>query len=157
NTSSTSNDVRPQIHGDVAHSRPLPVNYGGSTGVVMYYGANDGMLRAVRGSDGKELWGFIAPEHQSKLKRLQGKSAAILYSNSTLVGATLKDYFFDGSAGLFQNSDNSKIWLFPTMRRGGRMIYAFDVSTPTSPALKWRIGCTNSDLTDTASCIDVSG
>jgi type IV pilus assembly protein PilY1 len=54
-------DVRPSVHGDVAHSRPLPVNYGGSTGVVIYYGANDGALRAVRGADGKELWGFIAP------------------------------------------------------------------------------------------------
>ena len=41
-------DVRLSVHGDVAHSRPLPVNYGGSTGVVVYYGANDGGLRAVR-------------------------------------------------------------------------------------------------------------
>ena len=40
------------------------------------------------------------------------------------------------------------------MRRGGRTIYAFDVSTidtdPTSPTLKWRNGCPN--LADDTGC-----
>jgi len=27
------------------------------------------------------------------------------------------------------------------MRRGGRTVYAFDVTTPTSPSVKWKIGC----------------
>ena len=35
------------------------------------------------------------------------------------------------------------------MRRGGRMVYAFDVSDittdPNSPSLKWRLGCPNLD------------
>jgi len=138
-------EVRPSIHGDVAHSRPLPVNYGGTTGVVLFYGANDGTFRAVRGSDGKELWAFIAPEHHAKLKRLTDNSPPIRYPNQdpVPVGATTKDYFFDGSAGLFQNVDNSKVWLFPSMRRGGRMIYAFDVTVPDGPVMKWRVGCPN--------------
>lgn len=140
-------DVRPSVHGDVAHSRPLPVNYGGSTGVVIYYGANDGALRAVRGSDGKELWGFIAPEHHGKLRRMHDQSPLVMYPS---MGApyptpmpTRKDYFFDGSAGLFQNADNSKIWIYPSMRRGGRMLYSFDVTNPDAPQLKWRVGCPN--------------
>ena len=29
------------------------------------------------------------------------------------------------------------------MRRGGRALYAFDVTTPASPSLKWKIGCPN--------------
>jgi Tfp pilus tip-associated adhesin PilY1 len=154
NQNSNATDVRPGVHGDVAHSRPLPVNYGTPNGVVLYYGANDGTFRAVSGSDGKELWAFIAPEHHSKLKRLLDKSPLILYPNQDPVpaGATSKDYFFDGSAGLFQNADSSKVWVFPTMRRGGRMLYAFDVSDPTTPALKWRIGCSNADMADTSSC-----
>jgi Tfp pilus tip-associated adhesin PilY1 len=51
---------------------------------------------------------------------------------------------------LFQNADNSQIWVFPTMRRGGRMLYAFDVTTPSAPAFKWRVGCPN--LTDDTGC-----
>jgi Tfp pilus tip-associated adhesin PilY1 len=151
-------DTRPSIHGDVAHSRPLPVNYGGSTGVMLYYGANDGVFRAVRGSDGKEMWGFIAPEHFTGLKRLYANSPLIDYGYSPppSPAPTKKDYFFDGTAGVYQtfNSDNTAntVWIFPTMRRGGRMVYGFDVSTPASPTLKWRVGCTNPSLADTASC-----
>ena len=154
NTNANAADVRPAVHGDVAHSRPLPVNYAGSTGVVLFYGANDGTFRAVRGNDGKELWAFIAPEHHYKLKRLTDNAPPILYPNQNPVpvGATRKDYFFDGSAGLFQNADNSKIWVFPSMRRGGRMIYAFDVTTPATPTMKWKVGCSNDSLADTSSC-----
>ncbi len=154
NVNNSYADARPSIHGDVAHSRPLPVNYDGSTGVVVYYGANDGALRAVRGSDGKELWAFVAPEHHARLKRLHDQSPLILYPNMTAPFPTptprRKDYFFDGSAGLFQNSDDSRIWIFPTMRRGGRMIYGLDVTDPQLPKLKWRAGCPS--LTDDAGC-----
>jgi Tfp pilus tip-associated adhesin PilY1 len=146
-------DVRVTVHGDVTHSRPLPVNYGGTTGVVMFYGSNDGMFRAVRGSDGKELWAFVAPEHHSKLKRLRDNQPLIAYpSVDPLIVPTpqKKDYFFDGSAGLVQNADNSKVWVYSTMRRGGRVIYAWDVTNVTSPVLKWRVGCPN--LTDDTGC-----
>ncbi len=144
-------ETRPSLHGDVAHSRPLPVNYGGAgnysgAGVVVYYGANDGAFRAVSGGSGKELWGFIAPEHHSKLKRLTDNSPIIKYPGTPTTitpTPTLKDYFFDGSAGLFQNADNSKVWIYPTMRRGGRVLYAFDVTNPNAPTLKWRQGCPN--------------
>ena len=161
NSRLNNTDVRATVHGDVAHSRPLPVNYGSSTGVVLYYGANDGSFRAVSGNTGKELWSFIAPEHHGKLKRLYENGifgdGLISYPPTPAAGSSPKDYFFDGSAGLFQNADDTKIWIFPSMRRGGRMLYAFDVTTPTAPVLKWRVGCTNPSTADTASCIDASG
>jgi type IV pilus assembly protein PilY1 len=161
NSRLTNTDVRPSVHGDVAHSRPLPVNYGSTTGVVLYYGANDGAFRAVSGNTGKELWAFIAPEHHAKLKRLFENgifgTGLISYPPTPAFGSTPKDYFFDGSAGLFQNADDSRIWVFPSMRRGGRMLYAFDVTNPTAPLMKWRVGCTNSALSDTASCINSAG
>ena len=219
NNNTVTTDVQAAVHGDVAHSRPLPVNYGGTTGVVLYYGANDGTFRAVRGSDGKELWAFLAPEHHSKLKRLTDNSPRILYpsqivtlqvllfgtvsAGTTITGLTSgatalvnavitttspneltvtnitdafvpgedfsvggspagivldmpgvakKDYFFDGSAGLFQNADDTKVWVYPSMRRGGRMIYAFNVTSATTPAMMWKAGCADSTLTDTSSC-----
>src|SRR5688572_5412408 len=161
NSRLTNTDVRPTVHGDVAHSRPLPVNYGSSTGVVLYYGTNDGSFRAVSGNTGKELWAFIAPEHHGKLNRLYENgdlgTGLISYPPTPAAGSSPKDYFFDGSAGLFQNADDSKIWIFPSMRRGGRMLYAFDVTNPTAPRMKWRLGCTDPSMTDTASCIRATG
>jgi len=154
NASTLNTDTRPSIHGDVVHSRPLPVNHGGATGVMLYYGVNDGVFRAVRGADGKELWGFVAPEHFTRLRRLYDNSPLIDYGLTPVPSPTpvRKEYFFDGTAGLYQNADSSVVWIFPTMRRGGRMIYAFDVSAPATPTLKWRLGCTDPSLSDTASC-----
>ncbi len=146
--------IRPTIHGDVVHSRPLPVNYGGTIGTVVYYGANDGNFRAVNAATGKELWSYVAPEFFGTLPRLRQDSPQISYPTIPLTWYTStpkpKDYYFDGSIGLYQNADNSKVWIFPSMRRGGRMLYAFDVTTPTSPTLKWKVGCP--DLTDDTNC-----
>ena len=135
-------ETRPSLHGDVTHSRPLPVNYGGSTGVVVYYGSNEGMFHAVSGDSGQELWSFVGSEHHRFLKRLYENAPLVTYPGLPgTVTSERKDYFFDGSAGLYQNADNSKIWIFPAMRRGGRRIYAFDVTNPASPVIKWRMGC----------------
>ena len=142
-------EPRPSIQGDIVHSRPLPVNFGGSRGVVIYYGTNDGVLRAIDGKTGVEQWAFVAPEHHSKLKRLYDNSPIITYPGLGTSSSRPKDYFFDGSAGLYQNADNSKVLIFPTMRRGGRMLYAFDVSG-TNPVYKWSVGCPN--LADDAGC-----
>lgn len=146
-------EARPSIHGDVIHSRPLPVNYGGTTGVVTYYGSNDGMLRAVEASSGREHWAFLANDFfatdtGTRLQRLMDNSPLVKFptmpsSSSTSGTPIAKDYFFDGSIGLYQNADSSKIWIFPTQRRGGRMLYALDVTTATSPTFKWKAGCPN--------------
>src|SRR3546814_7327705 len=33
--------------------------------------------------------------------------------------------------------------IFPTMRRGGRKVYAFNVTNPRSPIYSWSKGCPN--------------
>jgi Tfp pilus tip-associated adhesin PilY1 len=134
--------TRPSIHGDVIHSRPLPVNYGGGTGVRVFYGANDGTLRSVDANTGREIWSFVAPEFFGRLSRLRTDLPLVSYPNLPAgVVAAPKDYFFDGSLGLYQPADNSKVWIYASMRRGGRMIYAFDVSAPDAPRFKWKAGC----------------
>ncbi len=150
-------ETRPSLHGDAIHSRPLPIDYGDiegvTVGVTVYYGSNDGTLRAVDSNNGKERWAFVAPEFFSRLGRLQTNSPLISYpgmSSSVTPTPTPKDYFFDGSLGVYQNLDNSKVWIYPSMRRGGRMIYAFDVTDPASPSLKWKAGCEN--LTNDTVC-----
>lgn len=146
NANANTTETRPSLHGDAVHSRPLPVDYGGATGVTVYYGANDGMLRAIDAATGRERWAFVAPEHFSKLQRLKDNSPLISYPNvpaSTVPTPLAKDYFFDGSFGLYQNADNTNVWIYATMRRGGRMIYAFNVTNPALPAFKWKAGCPN--------------
>lgn len=136
---------RPSIHGDVIHSRPLPINYGTGQGTVVYYGSNDGLFRAVGTSDGVERWAMIAPEHLSKIQRLYANTPIIAFPNQDQASnPEPKDYFFDGSVGqLVSYADGlvSKALIFPTMRRGGRMVYALDVTDPDAPVLLWRRGC----------------
>ena len=146
NGNSNTTEIRPSVHGDVVHSRPVAVDYGGTTGVVVFYGTNDGMLRAINGNQtgtgaGNELWAFVAPEQVSRLTRIYDNTPLIDFPslNDT---AKQKPYFFDGP--VTAHKDGSTVWIFATQRRGGRMVYAFDVSTPASPTLKWRIGCTGS-------------
>jgi type IV pilus assembly protein PilY1 len=150
-----SSATRPTVHGGVVHSRPLAVNYGttsSSTDVVVFYGADDGSFRAVNGNqadtDGNELWAFIAPEHWSKLDRVRTNSPLVSYPNvsSALKPAPApKTYFFDGAIGGYQERSSSavsKLWIYPTMRRGGSSVYAFDVtrkpSSTSQPGFMWR-------------------
>ncbi|MDP2092342.1 MAG: PilC/PilY family type IV pilus protein [Hydrogenophaga sp.] len=151
NGNSNTTEMRPSVHGDVVHSRPVAVDYGGTTGVVVFYGTNDGMLRAINGNQtgtgaGNELWAFVAPEQSSRLARIYNNSPLIDFPSQN-IAANQKPYFFDGP--VTAHKDGSTVWIFATQRRGGRMVYAFNVTNPASPTIKWRAGCT--DSTD-ASC-----
>jgi type IV pilus assembly protein PilY1 len=136
---------RPSIHGDVVHSRPLPVTYGvGDT--VVYYGSNEGMFRAINAQNGSEMWAFMPFEFAQSafVDRLRDNSPLIKFSNDTSVAAASykpKPYGWDGSIGIAQNLDNTKVWIYPTMRRGGKMVYALDVTNKNSPIIKWKHGC----------------
>ncbi len=142
--------LRASIHGDVVHSRPLTINYGGGD-ISIFYGVNDGLYRAVDAVDGSEKWSFIAPEHFDGIERLYENTPLVKYTGEAEEAGldyALKDYFFDGSTGqLLDYDDDGAIqlaYIYPTMRRGGRMIYAFDVTDPdTTPQLLWRKGCPN--------------
>jgi hypothetical protein len=141
-----SDAVRPSVHGDVVHSRPLAVNYGVND-TVIYYGANDGMLRAVDGATGKEKWAFIPKEFldTTKQTRLMQNTPAVAFGAAPAAGSTVKNYMFDGSPGLFQSAGNTSVWLYPAQRRGGRRIHALDVTNSSSPSLKWYHGCRDLD------------
>jgi type IV pilus assembly protein PilY1 len=155
--------MRPSAHGDVVHSRPVAINFAASdsapTQVVVYYGGNDGMLRAVNGNreggiaiagkqPGQELWSFVAPESYGMFTRLKNNTPVIKFPNGLSTSATPKTYGFDGPVTAYKTA--SSAWVYATMRRGGRMVYAFDVSTPGSPSLKWRVGCPS--LLDDSNC-----
>nr|UXE44574.1 hypothetical protein Hi04_10k_c2651_00018 [uncultured bacterium] len=181
----SSTETRPSVHGDEIHSRPLPVDYG--SGVTrVFYGSNDGTLRAVDGASGQELWAFVPREFYTPaptvyvpgaspaavptgLERLMwsGMTDALGNQISPIVnffgtpssGVTPtpvnKDYYYDGSAGLYEgplvNGAPSAVWIYPAMRRGGRMLYAMDVTNVNSPNVLWKFGCP--DLGDDNNCV----
>ncbi len=146
--------VRPSIHGDVLHSRPALINYNRNNDdndIIAFYGANDGVFRAVQGGNasgaGAELWGFIPQEFFGRFKRLRDNSPSIDINNK-------RPYFMDGPIGVYQldnptssfpqgdgkliAADGDKVYLYVGMRRGGRIIYALDVSDPTAPKMLWK-------------------
>ncbi|CAJ0801206.1 hypothetical protein LMG19083_03551 [Ralstonia psammae] len=151
--------IRPSIHGDVLHSRPVVINYGTSTApnVVVYYGTNDGVFHAINGNQttgikasstntvrpGGELWGFIPPEFIGKLSRLYANSPEVALS-TTPGGITPKptprDDFFDGSTTVMQDqrvAGSPRTIIYLTARRGGSLIYALDVTDPVNPRYLW--------------------
>lgn len=158
----TLTEMRPSVHGDVVHSRPVAINFGSdaSPQVVVFYGGNDGMLRAINGNrpdkptpnigavtPGGELWAFVPPEFYRQIKRIRDNTTQISFPGNTSGTPTPlpKPYGIDGPVSAYQGnvSGTPKAFIFATMRRGGRALYAFDVTTPASPALKWKKGCPN--------------
>lgn len=157
-----STAMRPSAHGDVVHSRPVAINYGTDAApkVVVFYGDNGGPLKAINGNrdnytghyladgadpninsvaPGGELWSFVAPDFYSKFSALRSNTDQIAFKGMTGIP---KPYGFDGP--IVAHKSGSNTWLFAAQRRGGRMVYAFDVTnihTGTAPSLKWRFGC----------------
>jgi type IV pilus assembly protein PilY1 len=141
--------VRPSIHGDVLHSRPAVVNYGDldnspttDDDVYVFYGANDGTFHAIKGGTdesvsaggGTEVWSFIPPEHYGKLKAL--------YDNNVMNSQAEKPFFIDGVISSYVEDNGTKatrVIIYLTMRRGGKFIYAMDVTNPKEPKMLWRL------------------
>lgn len=161
NLNGSLTDVRASIHGDVLHSRPLMLNFGGVKGVVGFYGSNDGLLHAIKGgiadTDGVEKWSFIPEEFlsHSKLARLYENKPQVRYPNLVCgISPTPqpRDYFWDGAITAYQTGDATattaptKSLIFASMRRGGRSIYALDVTDPDVPKFKWRVSNTDTDF-----------
>ncbi|NJD32780.1 MAG: pilus assembly protein PilY [Gammaproteobacteria bacterium] len=152
----TTTEMRPSAHGDVVHSRPVAINFGtdASPKVVVFYAGNEGVLRAVNGNrstnigtvtPGKELWAFVPPEFYGQIKRLRDNSTQINFQgNPTTTPTPLpKPYGMDGAITSYNNTS-----LFVGMRRGGRALYAFNITdiaaaTPVAPRLLWKRGCPN--------------
>src|SRR5439155_11728922 len=71
-----------------------------------------------------------------------------------------KGYYYDGSIGLYESAVNAQgvpgaVWIYPTMRRGGRMLYGLDVTNVSTPRLLWKFGCPN--LGNDTNCVPSSG
>lgn len=136
-------DIRPDVFGDPLHSKPLVVNYGGSSvnpDIRIIVGTNAGALHMFQdnGATVDESWAFMPKEFFKNIKKLRENYA----SNSKIYGidgsATL--YTFDKNGdGSIVSTDGDKAWIFFGLRRGGDSYYGLDISIPNTPKLLWHI------------------
>ncbi len=135
---------RDNVLGDFIHSQPIYVGqpqfnytdagYSAFKAAVrsprLYAQANDGMLHAFSGASGTEQWAYIPPIVMKNLYHLADAKYA-----------TTHRYYLDGflSTGDFLDSGSWKTMLIGSLGKGGRGIYALDVSGTTSgyPKVLW--------------------
>ena len=128
--------------GDIFHSTPalvvppfLPSADSGYTAfkqanssrpTILVVGSNDGMLHAIKESDGEELWGFIPADQLSRLKDLTSRSGEHpFYVDSSPIPADVKI-----------GSSWKTIVLFGA-RRGSTSYHALDITDTANPAYLW--------------------
>ncbi|MEG1679298.1 MAG: PilC/PilY family type IV pilus protein, partial [Stenotrophomonas sp.] len=98
---------------------------------IVYVGANDGMLHAFNANTGKEVFAFVPTEGMSNLTGTQKFTDPAYEHTYTVDGAMTAADWYDGA-----------IWrtaLVGTMGRGGKTIFALDVTAPGTPKLMWEI------------------
>ena len=131
--------------GDPLHTRPQVVEYGGSTGNVLFFSTNQGLLHAVDinlpaavgdSSGGDELFAFMPRRLLANVyqQSLDQTGASHIYGLDGTLTVWRQDKDNDG---VINNAD--KVYLYLGMRRGGTAYYAFDVTDPTQPVLMWQI------------------
>lgn len=124
---------------DVLHSRPLLLQYEpkalGAPEIVVA-GSNLGILHGIDTSNGKERFAFIPKELLPKL--------TTYYRNSGDHFA--RTYGLDGPLTLWHKLDRSlpmvvtdHAYLYTGLRRGGKTLYAFNLTNPDKPLLMWQI------------------
>ncbi len=140
-----TNDSRRHM-GDPMHAQPVIVNYRTDTTTndrsVVYVSTNEGILHAFDASNGDELWAFSPKE---------------LMGNHNIFFEDLKanshPYGLDGPLSIWREETNENFviengesaYLYASMRRGGSNYYAFDITNPTDPKLKWVINGSDED------------
>ena len=141
-------EPRAWIMGDPLHSRPLPINYGAISGydednqaVYIAFGSNDGFMRLIKntttgGADsGEEVWAYMPKEVMDKLPTLKDNAAG--GGHPYLVDGTPSVYVENGLVD--QALDDEDVFLYFGLRRGGKAIYALDISDPEDPDFLWKV------------------
>jgi|GEM_PF-3265004 len=107
---------RSRVFGDVISSAPYFVK----TSNTLFVGANDGMLHAIDASTGNERFTYIP-------NAIYGKLVKLTASNYT------HDYVVDGELAVSTDFETpGKAILVGSLGRGGKALYALDVSAPAS-------------------------
>jgi len=108
---------RANLLGDIVHSSPV---FDKDTNTV-FVGANDGMLHAFYAETGVERFAYIPSPMLQKIGQLSNPA----YTHK---------FFVDGEMDIGRKSDTflPKTYLVATLGRGGKGLFALDVTTPSS-------------------------
>lgn len=153
-TNNAKTAKREWIMGDILNSRPTAINYGArgsytktNPDLRLLVGTNAGLLHLFRGDTGAESWAF-APRELAALhaqRRTDAESADALYG----VDAPPVIYRFDANNdGSIKATDGDKVYAYVGLRRGGRVMYALDLTDPDSPSFMWKIDNTTTGFSE---------
>jgi type IV pilus assembly protein PilY1 len=120
---------------DAIHSRPVVINYSSGKQIV-YFGTNSGYLHGFDTEFGQEVFSIIPEE-------LLGNPH--FYKSPEYASNSIKIYGIDGPLTYWHDDKNldgkvdtnEKVYLYVALRRGGHSYYAFDITDPNNPSLKW--------------------
>ena len=136
---------------DALHSRPATITYGGTTAnpvIKIVIGTNEGGIRMIDAATGEEDWFVYLPEFLDDQKALKDNANGVHFTG--VDGSPTTRVIDNNNNGIIEPANGDKVQLFVGMRRGGRDIYAFDLTPSTvlttssaigsiKPKFMWRI------------------
>lgn len=147
-TDVTTGTLRDWRFGDPLHSTPGVFTYGketdGTPKTKVIVNTNEGAIRMLDGKTGVEDWMFIPRDMLAIQKQLKNNevSSQRLYGIDGRPVVWARDNNYNG---IIESANNDSVWVFTGMRRGGRNIYALQVTPDTAnppvhkPRLMWTI------------------
>ena len=101
---------------------------------VLYAGANNGILHAIRTSDGEELWGYIPPMVLNNLEKIPSSKANTTNPIYGIDGSPIvKDIYFDDTPNDGRSNPRWRTVLVSGLGAGGNGIFALDVTDVNNP------------------------
>ena len=144
--------LREDVFGDPLHSKPLVVNYGGSTeanqDIRVVIGTNSGVLHMFddAGNTVDESWAFMPKEFFKNIKALRNNFSVTpkVYGLDGAITSYVNDINGDG---VINADSGDQVWIFFGARRGGSIYYALDISIPDTPKILWQLDSTDTGFT----------
>lgn len=153
-TNNTKAAKRSWIMGDILNSRPIAINYGArgsytqaNPDLRLLVGTNAGLLHMFSGDTGAETWAFMPRQ----MARIQAVRRANEETVDTVYGVDAPPVIYRLDAnkdGSIKSADNDKVYAYVGLRRGGRALYALDLTNPDSPAFLWKIDNTTTGFSE---------
>lgn len=139
--------------GDPIHATPSLVTYGCSAytnGICtneqqsVIFGTNEGFVQMFDTESGTEQFAFMPSTLLPNIKRLRANAATGTNSHMYGMDNTVTVWANDANNnGVILNGTSAEtgefVYAYATMGRGGRDIYALDITNRTSPQLLWTI------------------
>ena len=102
---------------------------------VLYIAANDGMLHALNGDTGQEMWAYVPRIVMPNMHKIATANWGATHRFSVDGSPQVMDVFLGGSW---------KTILVAGLNSGGRGFYALDVTDPSTPKVLWEVCSDNS-------------